>query len=618
MAKIDKEKGKGILKNTIRKDLRHIDYKRVTSLASKYAGYTIADEDELKKLLRQFTPREDESLFDQRVRLTSLTTPDIVNSMITPMYKIGRTTANERCVWDKKDDSEKNEAELNEVSSKFYGELSVKDYLTTRMVDLDSIDPNSFIIVEFSGKVDPANPETKADPYPFEVNSQEAINYEYINNELQWLIVMIGQSEKFTIYLDDDSIVATRITKEQMVQIKAENPQAEIFFKNEEEKEAGPIFLIEEFNHKAGRVPARRVGTKLDPKTRYRTCVPMIHPAQSYLEKAIKTISEFDLTNALHTFPKIFRYDEICPGNMAKGLVCQSGILTTGEKCPECKGTGWKSQTSTAQEFIVKLPKDPKDMVSLENMLAYKAPPAELLEFQKNLGLYELRQAAIKAVYNSDTYVSDSTAKTATEKNIDLESVYDTLKPFGDNWSGMYKHIIYVCAAYRDLEQGLRVEHAFPKDLKMKSLNILLDDLKKANDSGAPSYVKKSIHRDIAHKMYIDQPDELLKLHVKELFYPFSGKTESEINIILTNQLKSKFDMVLYANFDQIFDELEQEQSLNSINFYKMDFIKQRDLVRKKVEEYKLVIDSEEEAVRAIPFGSDLNKNLDSEKNANV
>jgi hypothetical protein len=608
------EQGKELLKKTIQKDLKHIDYDRVCKIAKEYKAY-ITGED-IEGLLRQFTPRESKELFDQRVAITSLTTPDIANTLLTPMYKVGRTTANSSITWKNTDKNTKNRESLMQAADKFWGDASVEKYLTYRMPALDSTDPNSFIVVEFDGEVDPADRSTKAKPYPFEVNSQEAIDYMFSNNILQYLTVLTNNEKKFTMYLENESIVAIEFKKEDLSEIQRLYPKAEIWYKDEadEKRDSTKMYYVIVYEHKAGMMPARRVGTKLDEETRGRTCVPMIHPAKCYFEKAIKTVSEFDLTNALHTFPKVFRYGNRCPGDWKKGIVCDEGKYVNHElanqenggvlsNCPVCKGSGWSNQTTTASEVIVAAPKEMKDMVSLDMMMTYKAPPPELLEFQKKYGLSDLREYAIKAVYNSDTYVSDSVVQTATAKNIDLDGVYDVLQPFAGSWSSMWKHIISLIASYRDIGKDITVTHAFPKDFKMKPLSMLLLDLKAANDSGAPSYVKQSISHDLAKKVYIDQPGDLLKIQVKEKFYPFNGKSENEINYILSNGIVSNFDKTLYAKFDNIFLEIEQEQP-DSVDFYQMEFKKQKELIIKKVKEYISVIDNESADARATAFSA--------------
>jgi len=113
---------------------------------------------------------------------------------------------------------------------------------------------------------------------------------------------------------------------------------------------------------------------------------------------------------------------------------------------------------------------------------------------------------------------------------------------------------------------------------------MLLEDLNKANTSGAPSYIKNEINKDLAQKLYIDKPNELLKIEVKNKFFPFNGKTESEISNIIVNDLTSKYNKILYANFDNIFDELDAENSINDVNFYRMEKSKQQSLIKAKVD----------------------------------
>jgi len=595
------EKGIEILKDTIKNQKRHCDYKRVTEIASEYTKYTTGED--IKSLLKQFNPRESDEQFKQRVELSQAVTSDMVNRLITPMYKIGRTRAEVLISWKTETDSEKKKTDLNDAASKFYGDESVESYLTNRMVELDATDPNSFIVVEIEGEYDPAKPEEKLNPYPFEVNSTEAINYQYVNNELQFLIVLNG---RYTIYLENDAVTADQISVDDAKNYQL-MPNQELYLIKDEEAQIKEAYVLTKLSHKAGRIPARRVGTKKDLTTRGRTCVPIIHPAHPYFKKSIKTVSEFDLTNCLHTFQQKIQYDEVCHGNIQNGKTCSNGRSADGGACTECKGTGWKTHTSSADIIRVKLPKDPKDIVSLENYMTYKGPKMDLLEFQKKLGLYEFTELAIKSVYTSELYTSKNTSATATEVNIDLDSVYDTLKPFADSWSAMWKHIMNIIASHRLLSSDIIINHQFPKDFKMKSITMLLDDLSKANTSGAPSYIKNEINKDIAQKLYIDKPSELLKIEVKNKFFPFNGKTESEIGNIITNDLSTEYNKVLYANFDNIFDELDSENSVGDVNFYKMEKTKQQELVKAKVNAIIEELNSQSFDSRANAFGQESN-----------
>lgn len=591
------EKGQQVLKDTIKNGIKHVDYVRVNQIADEYTKY-VSGED-IGILLKQFNPRESEEQFNQRKELSQAITSDIANRILTPMFKIGRSRADVTVSWENSQKSDEKKKELFKVSNVFHGDESVEQYLTNRMVELDGTDPNSFIVVEFEGTVNPSDKTTKVSPYPFEVNSKEAINYKYVNNELQFLIVFNG---RYTLYLENEAITADQILVEEISNYELEANQ-EFFEIKDTNGKIIEVYILTTLEHKAGRIPARRVGTKKDLTTRGRTCVPIIHPAHPYFKKSIKTVSEFDLTNCLHTFQQKIQYDEVCPGDITKHSTCNAGKAADGSTCHMCKGSGWKTHTSSADIIRVKLPRDPKDMVSLENYISYKGPKMDLLEFQKKLGLYELTELAVKAVYNSDLYNSNQTVATATEKTIDLESVYDTLKPFADSWSAMWKHIMYVIASYRDLNNGINIQHNFPKDFKMKSVTMLLDDLAKANTSGAPSYIKNEINKDLAQKLYIDKPSELLKIDVKNKFFPFNGKTENEISNIITNDLTSKYNKILYANFDNIFDELDSENSIGDVNFYMIEKSKQLDLIKTKVQVIIDELDSVAFADRSGAFG---------------
>lgn len=606
---LDKITGTEILKKTIQGDLRHRDYKHVVEVAKKWTRLVTGED--VHEELKQFKPRVSDEEFKQIKDLFQSTTSDIANRLRTPMYKVGRTTPQLAISWEAKKNSDEMRKKLDEGIIHYFGNMSVTDYLTIRMPELDNTDPNSFIVTEFDGTYDPAKPEILPQPYPFEVNSEEAINYKFVNNILQFLIVLnnIDGMERYTLYLDNVAVVAQEITKEMIGAFMQEFPAAVIWRKDESNKES-KHYAVTEYNHNAGIIPAMIVGSRRDLTTRGRTYVPMIDPAKPYFEKVIKTVSEFDLTNCLHTFPQKIQYDEVCLGDMEKGIMCQNGrVYEDGSDkykyCSVCKGTGYKTHTSAMDIIRVKYPKDISNgFPSLDNYLTYKAPPMDLLKYQKDLGLYELPELAVKAVYASELFSPDTVAATATEKGFDMESVYDTITPFADHWSAMWTHITMVIAAYRNVSKGIHINHQFPKDFKMKSLTAMLDDLSKANTSGAASYVKTAINRDIMKKLYTDQPYELLKIEVKEKYYPFPGKTENEILNILTNDLCSKQKKILYANFDAIFDDIETETNTDTTNFYRMDAKLQADLVNKKVQQYMDEIDNQVASERAASIGS--------------
>lgn len=601
------EKGKIRFVNTIRKDLRHKDYKRVCKIAKEYTAFVTGEDKEA--LIRQFKKREDDEQLAQRVELTDLVTSYIANRLMTPMFKVGRTAASIQFNWKDSTKSENNKNELQDVLLKYWGDVSVDDYLSTRLVELDSTDPNAFIVTEAEGSFNPDLPisdtNKKVTPYPFEVNSEEAIDYKYINNRLQYLTVLndVNGLERYTMYLDNQAIIADEITADDFKIYELQKGE-EVLFKDEDKKEKDKIYIVRIVTYNAGQVPAIQVGSRRDLTTRNRTFVPLIHPAYSFFKKSIKTISEFDLTQTLHVFPQKITYKPACPGNIDKQIICNKGKTPDGSRCSVCNGTGKLAHTSASDVIEIELPNDIKDMVSLENFIAYKHPPTDLLDFMKVLGLETYPDLAVRAVYCSELLTPDTTTTTATEKKLDLETVYDALKPFADSYSAVNKHIVKTAAAYRDLNKDFTYEHKFPKDFKMKSIDQLLSDLKLAKDSGAPSYIINQIICDIEFKLFVDNPKGLLKIAVKRRYFPFNGKTEQQIESLLQSDFTTRYNKVLYANFDQIFEDLEIENNTDTVDFYLLEAQKQRTLIENKVNELISEIDDETSSRNASAFGT--------------
>jgi len=295
---------------------------------------------------------------------------------------------------------------------------------------------------------------------------------------------------------------------------------------------------------------------------------------------------------SLHAFPQKFQYVNKCPG--LNDLGCDGGKTTAGLVCGSCKGTGMSVHTSAQDAVVIRIPKDKEDMMNLEQMVHYEYPPIDLLKFQDQF-IFELKNEAKQAVFNSEIFVKASIEKTATEVDYSYESVYDTLFPYAKNYTSIYKHIAKVSAAYVDVTD-LIVEYKFPKDFKFKTVQDLLNELKLANDSSAPGYIKQELSNDIAAQQYVDKPEELKRIIAKQKFYPFPDKNFAEISFIISNDLTSDYNKFLYANFDNIFLKLEAEAEKSQLYFYDLAPEKQSELVKKAVEDLM----TESETVPAI------------------
>ena len=620
--------GLPILQNTIDKTLRHQDYPEVVKIAEEFTMYATGIGIETK--LKRFNGGETEELWNQRKILTICNVADIFNSCVKPFNKASRTPASVTMSWEGKDSkyNSENKKVILKAAKNFWGKQSVKTYLTRRVANIDSQDPNSFLVVEFKETVDPKKPETKnkkPKAYPFEVNSSEAINFIYQNNELQWLIVlndivMIGPEgenvigEKYYMYLDNHNITATQIhTQTIKTYIKNVSPTIltdvqdfdsmvpnvnYLYSTSEEGEENKRYYQINVYQTMFGFVPAIRFGTETDPSTRNRTCIPLVNPAKSYFEDSIQTMSEFSITKRLHAFPQKYQYLPKCD---AEG--CFAGQTRDLKTCKKCNGSGTIAHSSSQDIIGIKMPDELKDIVNLEFMSAYKGPPIDLLKFQKEFGFEDIRRYSQSAIFSND--IGRKRVRSATESEIDAEAVNDTVKPFGDNLSDLYEFIYKCIAVLNDLDEGFEYTHTYPDDFQLQTITEILDDLKKANDNGAPSHIKKSLTRKLMHKLYIDQPREIQKQDIKDKYYPFAGKTETEIQFVLASPgFTTKAIKVLYSHFDLIFSDLEYEFGVKNLDFYELDEQLQRAAIKTKVDELIKQIDLEGAADSSTNFGA--------------
>lgn len=595
----------------------HKDYQRTVHLANTYKRL-ITGED-IAPLLLRFNPRESEEQFEQRVRLTQLVTPAVSEKIKSPFYKVSRIDNVTRKIIFDNLESEQVEQRLDNIEAAaedFYGDESLDDYMENDFVNLSFLDPNAFIAVEFT------NFDTRterAQPFPVEIPSEQAIQYKYINNTLAYLIRRIPHKFKrmdkngktswvdgfiYRIYTEEFSIRFT--------QFDGKNSTIPEQFNFEEFSETNPVnikignnyFLVELFYPEAGEIQLIRVGYKKDPMTNKRTCVNPFHSALPRFMKTIKSISELDLTMTLHVFQQKFQYIQKCVGEVHKSDYCNSGLNRNGEKCKVCNGAGVVVHKSSADAVTLPLPDSPEDMFDLDKLMVYKGPHIDLIKFQDEY-TEKLEIKAIEDVFTSSTLTRITKTQTATEKELDMESIYDTLLPFANKYSTVWKKLMRLTATFTDQAQGgITIIHKFPKDFKLKTIGALIDDLKQAKDADAPVFLKTEISNDIAHKIYADDPDALNKYMVKQQHMPFAGKTPEEIQIAINTRDVTRFDKVLFSNYESIMNELEKEQlETNKIDFYKLAYDKRVNLIKEKVEAYIQTID-EENSGTAQPFSS--------------
>jgi hypothetical protein len=590
---MDKVKGYEVLIEVVKNNKTHQDYLRVTDLADKY--FRLVTGNGIDKLLKRIITRESEEEFKQRTEITKSVCPAILNSTKLPFQKAARKQPIVRKL-DFEGDADTKKLELETFISKYWGDKSLEKYLEYAYIDYNYTDPNAFLITEFAS-FDPV--KTKASPYPFVATSSEAIDFEYHNEILDYLIVKLpivyldkGSPQpgaKYTMYLGQDTIQLTQVSEDEKL-----NPDV-----IEIEKK---YYLLTYFTPKGEKVPAVRFGFIRDTETKGRSFTSVFHNVLAYLEKTLKIDSELDLSTAMTAFPQRFAYVSPC-----KNKDCNHGMLLDGKTvCPDCGGTGQQSfHRGTMDIITLTLPNKISDttnaeLIDLEKMLVYKMPPIELLTFQKDYIEY-LKKSVHAMMFNADLFTRAEVSVTATEKVLETDNMNDTLYPFARQYSHIWEFTVKDIATFTDLNNGLEVQHKFPNDFKMKGIGELMTELKMAKDAGASTSTISAIEDDINEILYSDRPDELKEMRIKNEINPFRGYTEADIRFIISQNNVPLYNRTLWENFESIFQDLEVDNQDPWL--FDLAYPKILELVRIKTEEYMQKIkDETPEPVVNVPF----------------
>jgi len=565
---------------------KHPDYKRVVELAVMYNSFVTGVG--LDEMMQRFTQRETEDAFKQRKEITQHIIPAVVGNITSVERKVPRSNGKTRVVAYKDDTGHKKAKELEGILARYWGTFSLDDWMATRWLELNDVDPNTFVVIEWANF--DANTK-KAEPYPYESSSSEAVMFEYLNNILQYLVdrkmfqtqdwdEKETMAEKYTLYLKDETVQAVQLfDKEIRWAVNEDGRLFEIDGKLYFRRDRNTYFeIIAMKPHNLGFVPAFRAGFKRDEQTDGRTFTSPYHDCVPFLKKTLKSNSELDLTMALHAFPqKIVTANRCTNEKCNEGYIYEDGVAAT---CPVCGGTGFKVHTSTQDIVYVPIPRGKEEQLSLDNLIKYITPETALLEFQRSYIEY-LTEECMQAVFNSDIFTKDAVAVTATEKRINLDNVYDTLYPLSIKFGRAWKFQVDTIAQVTGLQKNLIATLTFSKDFKFKSKDDYIRDRGAAKEAGTPDVILRNIDDDIVKIDTSENPLEYIIYKTIQSFDPFSGKSDEEIATLMVSGTVPFDVKVFYSNMGWIFDEVAMKNN----DFYMMPRAKQAKILEKKTDE---------------------------------
>lgn len=544
------------LRFVITESITHPNYKRVNDLAKEYKMFYTGD-GLAAKLEEMYKIKIPENLIHSII-------PPILKSTMAPFQKVCRSKPKVRNMDWGEGDWEAKKRELDDYISSYWNKQSVEAHIKNIQLEQLYVDPNAWVITEFM-PFDAT--KTKAKPYPFIASSEEVIDYAFEGDELQYIIIqqeLKGNKAKLSMYTGLNTIVYTEVEKGK---------------DKDAEELNGKYYKLDIYSPKSSFVPAYRVGYIPDMQTKGQTYLSLFDSVKQFLYKQMKVDFEGDSTLAGLAFPKRSVYVDNCPEPN-----CIDGHTPDGSKCSMCGGTGRAKTHRTAtdvREFP--MPKNSDDFIDLSKLSHTDFPPVDGLKFQQEYK-DKIKDQVFSFMFNAEMYSKAEITATATEKNMHRDNMNDSLYPFSQHFSRVWKESVRAIAEFTDLGKGLKLTHIMPEDFKFRTVKELMEDLKMAKDSNASATTVAAIESDIQEQLYADRPEDLKAIRIKNTFNPFFGVNEDTVRVIVATRKTTERNSVLWANLEPIFKDLESENTNPWI--YDLDVKRIKELVEIKLNEY--------------------------------
>ena len=580
----------------------HENYQRTVDLA-RFARQTMTGKNQ-DEIIIQYVLKESTELLQQRLRLSNPITP-VIGNQVQSVYKRLPRVDGVKTEIVMEEEGEKLEKVKASLGS-YYGEMSFEEYIDAKQSHYEFIDANAWLVYEFKPIPDGDGGVGGFNFYPFEVSSDQAVDFETKHGDTEYLIVKHTEKkeekEESTVPKDvlDVAKESHKIgSSEKMLDkyyaygigatIKWEEIEEYMVLTEEEESMGlgivevkGRFFLEKIYLNKLTEFPAMRWGSIMDACTDGQTRVTPLEPAEGTIRDVINEKSRLDLTKAEHTFLQKYVYADPCEYEDEKsGNACEGGRLGGFDEipCPNCKGHGYNFHTSVQEVVAIQMPDGDENHPKLSEMAHYVTLPIETPKFQSE-ELDKAMRRVYAAVFSLEVHDAPTFSDTATASLLDSEKINDVLAPFAkQNCLLVEKGIRIAFQHYEAINYS--AHKSIPKDLKLKGVRELIVEFKAAKEAGLSSAVLGGIENDLISKQYQNDPVEVLKFIVKKKHVPWGNKTIDEKRMIIGNRAPDDRDRVLYENETRIFCEIEEEDP----RFYSKTYKMQSDVINKKIAE---------------------------------
>ena len=560
-----KEELQKIMIDAIAGQKHHEHYDRTVKLATFYKQIMTGDCQD--KYVLQYKPRETDEQKIQRLSIYNSRTQFVSNkvySIIDRLRRVDNVVDNMYYM-----DSEEKPEEVERYFMDFHNNQSFNDYIHDTTIFYNFYDPNAWIGIDFMKGRD-----GKTYPFPVEYHSEQVYHYEIINNKVTYFIARqkVDGLDVFTMLAPDWSIIVRQKATDVSGQIEIKDVEYDIEVRSTVSKQT-PVF---------------QVGYLRDAETDRKTFVGILEAAEKPYKRLINDGIEYDLSKALHGFLQKYQYGNVCSyfeetedGNNT----CIDGIMSISNKhCDKCQGTGLVMHRSTQDIILMKYPEDKSEHIPLKDMVYYVEIPIELMKIQKE-NINDDIEEILSAIFNSqlpEMVGVQGGAKTATENMLSFDNIQNVLYKCGNNISRVYKNMAMQVAIYMDSDEKLIIDHAFPTDLQLETLDMLLGQRDKAVKAGVPYAIIENIDAKILVKQSQGNADNVHWVQTWEKFRPWKDITENERSFIIAEMSPQDKLRVRFVYYDEIKRNIENDHP----KFYVFDNKEQEKLIDQYVLKY--------------------------------
>lgn len=584
---MDKLKAQLLIEDTIM-GARHQFYEYTVKLAAECHSYMTGTKQE--KLLKRFKSRETDLQMTQRENLFLSPTRGAISPVSNVYRKIrflDPDAVKKRPILEGK----KEEA-LSSFLNNAWENQRLEDYLYDISEFYNFYDPNAAVVIQERRERNDDGDVEKITIYPLEATSQQVVNYELEQGKIKWIVLEFKSVERLKSTNRDKQISKFYIYGPGIelwyIEFHETPPESQ---KIKEIKVGSKLrkFAVSEYSTTTVETPAFRVGCYLDPETQNNTFIPPYWEAIMKLDELVRDKSMQDVSITGHYYPREYAFSPACDYvDKDKNLKCVDGFVGM-ETCPACNGKGHNLHVTEQDRIIIALPVGATDIPDLSKLMYWHLPPDWLAKYMDQR-LTASEKAVFWLTFNTELLDKPTgETPTATGEILDYEAIQQKLTPYAkiisDNWRKSVRIGIQYLEAW---EEGLPVEHSFPKDHKLQTVDQLIAYYQKAKTAGLPYFILRSIEDKIISKEQVDNPELANLYRAFRNHLPFKDKDPSSIIRILQDRAPDDFDRVVWENSDKIYQLLVAKYE----SFSQMKYDAQRSVLEQVIKEVQAGITS--------------------------